>query len=59
MILLASLKLGFSCNNDCIHCVAADDRSVGDMSFDHIKKEIRYYQSYKFVIEILMKLIGD
>ena len=26
------IKLGFSCNNDCIHCVVADKRSSGSLS---------------------------
>lgn len=30
------LKLGFQCNNDCIHCVVADKRSAGKLSLDEM-----------------------
>ncbi len=37
----ADIKLGFSCNNNCIHCVIADKRGVyKDKTIDEIKDEI-------------------
>jgi MoaA/NifB/PqqE/SkfB family radical SAM enzyme len=30
------LKVGFSCNNDCIHCVVSDKKFAGDMSTPEI-----------------------
>jgi len=37
------LKVGFTCNNYCIHCVNWDKQKVGSLSLDEIKKEIDYY----------------
>lgn len=34
------LKLGFKCNNNCIHCVIADKRQCGQLSLDEIKRII-------------------
>lgn len=34
------LKLGFKCNNNCIHCVVADKRSAGMLPLDEIKNII-------------------
>lgn len=34
------LKLGFVCNNNCIHCVIADKRDKGNLELDEIKKLI-------------------
>jgi MoaA/NifB/PqqE/SkfB family radical SAM enzyme len=31
------LKVGFSCNNDCIHCVVTDKRKTEDLSTEEIK----------------------
>lgn len=31
------LKLGFKCNNDCIHCVVADKRDSGCLSLEEMK----------------------
>ena len=31
------LKVGFSCTNDCIHCVVKDKSKYKDLSFDEIK----------------------
>jgi MoaA/NifB/PqqE/SkfB family radical SAM enzyme len=31
------LKVGFSCNNDCIHCVVADKRETKDLSTQELK----------------------
>ena len=39
------LKVGFSCNNDCIHCVAADKRSFGNLSLHEIKREIDFHKT--------------
>lgn len=32
------LKLGFGCNNNCIHCVIADKRDKGNLSLDEIRR---------------------
>jgi len=34
------LKVGFTCNNDCIHCVVADKKNTGDLSTQEIKRII-------------------
>lgn len=34
------LKIGFKCNNDCIHCVVADKRSSGNLKLEDIYKTI-------------------
>lgn len=34
------LKVGFSCNNDCIHCVITDKKSTKDLTTEEIKKVI-------------------
>lgn len=34
------LKLGFKCNNNCIHCVVANKRSAGMLSLEEIEKII-------------------
>lgn len=34
------LKAGFSCNNDCIHCVVTDKRETKDLSTEEIKNLI-------------------
>jgi MoaA/NifB/PqqE/SkfB family radical SAM enzyme len=35
------LKVGFSCNNDCVHCVVADKRSTRDLTTEEIEAIIR------------------
>jgi MoaA/NifB/PqqE/SkfB family radical SAM enzyme len=40
------IKVGFSCNNDCLHCVTADKRKVGDLPAARIKEEIAFYQKH-------------
>jgi MoaA/NifB/PqqE/SkfB family radical SAM enzyme len=34
------IKTGFSCNNDCVHCVAADRRELGDLTTQQVKAEV-------------------
>jgi MoaA/NifB/PqqE/SkfB family radical SAM enzyme len=34
------LKTGFLCNNNCLFCVQADNKTVGNRSFEEIKKDI-------------------
>ena len=34
------LKVGFSCNNDCIHCVITDKKDTKDLTTEEIKKVI-------------------
>ena len=36
--MIFDLKLGFKCNNDCIHCVVADKRNSGCLSLEEMKK---------------------
>lgn len=40
---LVDLKVGFSCNNKCIHCVVSDKRAESDLSFEAIKELIENY----------------
>lgn len=35
--MIFDLKLGFKCNNDCIHCVVADKRNSGCLSLEEMK----------------------
>ena len=34
------LKIGFSCNNNCVHCVVADKRPSGNLDIPHLMKVI-------------------
>lgn len=34
------LKIGFKCNNDCRHCVIANKKSAGELSFEQIRNII-------------------
>lgn len=36
----ADIKLGYSCNNNCRHCVVADRRQLGDKSFLQLKEDL-------------------
>jgi MoaA/NifB/PqqE/SkfB family radical SAM enzyme len=48
------LKVGFTCNNDCFHCVITDKKCAGDLSFEDLCDEIRFYvERYKFIHLIL------
>jgi len=38
---LADLKVGYACNNNCIHCVIAGLRPYGDRSTEDYKREMR------------------
>lgn len=38
---LADLKVGYACNNNCIHCVIADLRSYRDRTTEEYKQEMR------------------
>lgn len=38
--MLFDLKLGFACNNDCIHCVVANKRNYNNLSIPQINKII-------------------
>ncbi|EIW19585.1 MULTISPECIES: radical SAM protein [Pelosinus] len=40
---LVDLKVGFTCNNNCIHCVVSDKRNEKDLSLEAIKKIIEDY----------------
>ena len=50
------LKVGFACNNDCFHCVVADKRRAGDLTYDQIIHELEYY--FKKYTEINLVLTG-
>ena len=57
MVQLVDLKVGFSCNNNCIHCVISDKFSERDLTLQEIKIIIdkdayRCVQSHKFLIFI-------
>jgi len=41
---LIDIKIGFSCNNNCLHCVTADKRQFGDLTLTKIKEELSFYQ---------------
>ena len=43
------LKTGFTCNNNCVHCVVTDKKNTKDLSTDDIKKII-YTVSADFII---------
>ena len=45
MAQLIDLKVGFSCNNRCIHCVVSDKYSEKNLSLEEIKRLIEYYIS--------------
>ena len=47
------LKIGFSCNNDCLHCVTADKRKFGDLAVARIKEEIAFYQKHTEAVLVL------
>jgi organic radical activating enzyme len=44
------LKVGFSCNNDCIHCVVADKRNTKDLTTQQIKDIINLVPSEQGVV---------
>ena len=37
------IKVGFACNNDCVHCVTADKRRFGELTREQIQGEIEYW----------------
>ena len=43
MAQLVDLKVGFSCNNHCIHCVISDKTGEKDLSLDEIKAIVNEY----------------
>jgi len=43
MAQLIDLKVGFACNNNCIHCVVSDKKSESDLSYKAIKELIEDY----------------
>ncbi len=47
------IKVGFSCNNDCLHCVTADKRKFGDLPAARIKDEIAFYQKHTEAVLII------
>lgn len=56
MAQLVDLKVGFTCNNNCIHCVISDKLSEKDLTLDEIKEIIdNYINEYN---EIQLTLTG-
>lgn len=56
MAQLIDLKVGFSCNNNCIHCVISDKTRERDLTLDEIKGLVNgYIQQYG---EIQLTLTG-
>ncbi len=49
------IKVGFSCNNDCLHCVTADKRKFGDLAGIKIQEEIAFYRDHT---EALLVITG-
>lgn len=50
MAQLVDLKVGFSCNNNCIHCVISDKLSEKDLTLEEIKSLIdSYIDEYKAI----------
>ncbi len=48
------LKVGFRCNNDCVHCVVADKRSEPDLTTQEIRDVVeRYVGEYSEVSIVL------
>ncbi|MFQ5808241.1 MAG: radical SAM protein, partial [Armatimonadota bacterium] len=38
------IKVGFACNNDCVHCVTADKRRFGELTAEQIKDEMSFWR---------------
>lgn len=56
MAQLVDLKVGFSCNNNCIHCVISDKFTERDLTLQEIKKIINdYIEKY---VKIQLTLTG-
>lgn len=49
------VKIGFGCDNDCLHCVTADKRKFGDLPAAKIREEIAYYRNHA---EALLVITG-
>ena len=54
MAQLVDLKVGFSCNNNCIHCVISDKISEKDLTLSEIKALIDNYISEYGVIQLTL-----
>jgi MoaA/NifB/PqqE/SkfB family radical SAM enzyme len=37
---IGDIKVGYSCNNDCMHCVVAHKRKEGDKTLERVKQDI-------------------
>lgn len=48
------LKVGFSCNNNCIHCVVSDKINERDLSFNEIKQLVSEYVCEFGTIELTL-----
>ena len=54
MAQLVDLKVGFSCNNNCIHCVVSDKFSERDLNLQEIKDIINNYISDYETIQLTL-----
>lgn len=54
MAQLVDLKVGFSCNNNCIHCVVSDKFSEKDLTLSEIKALIDNYISEYGIIQLTL-----
>lgn len=43
MVQIVDIKVGFTCNNNCLHCVVANKRKYSDLLFDEIIQEIDFF----------------
>lgn len=54
MIQTVDLKVGFRCNNNCVHCVVADKRSEPDLTTQEIREVVeRYVREYSEINIVL------
>lgn len=44
------LKVGYTCNNNCLHCVVSDKRKCNDISLPQIKRIIESQQNIQHVV---------
>jgi len=47
------IKVGFACNNDCLHCVTADKRVFGDLTTEKLLTEIEHYSGHTQAVLVL------
>ena len=47
------IKVGFACNNDCLHCVTADKRVFGDLTTEGLMREIEHYRAHTDAVLVI------